>query len=184
MEVGSNAAAGVPFGSAFGGAPVEQTFRKRAKKRRPFFKLSHHCRKDSGGALAFRTDSKTYSEQFNMTHPIYISTVLLEPNRWTAEKEPSFLVSDWLPRFAEAGFDGVELWQNHALQADAREQAALGNAPLPIPIFNSYAALGPDGHTTRAQTTEWVQRLDCRGVKFNVGKDPDRLEQELGTAVE
>ena len=45
---------------------------------------------------------------------IYIGTILLEVNRWTAGKEPSYLVSEWVERFAEAGFDGMELWQFHA----------------------------------------------------------------------
>lgn len=119
-----------------------------------------------------------------MTHPVYIGTILLEPNRWTGEKKPSFRVSDWLERFSEAGFDGVELWQNHALGADDAERSALAESPSPISVFNSYASLGPEGRDTRAKTTEWVKQLGCRAIKFNVGKDSERLEPELKTVVE
>jgi len=119
-----------------------------------------------------------------MSHSIHIGTVLLEPNRWTAEKEPSFCVSDWLERFAEAGFDGVELWQNHALKADERERRALADATLPIPVFNSYASFSEEGRELRAATVDWVKQLGCRALKFNVGKDPDLVKQELNTARE
>ncbi|MFW5894254.1 MAG: sugar phosphate isomerase/epimerase family protein [Verrucomicrobiota bacterium] len=119
-----------------------------------------------------------------MIHPIHIGTVLLEPNRWTAEKQPSFRVSDWLDRFAVAGFDGVELWQNHALKADERERRALAEAALPIPIFNSYASLGEEGRKLRATTVEWVKQIGCRALKFNVGKDPALVKEELNTARE
>jgi hypothetical protein len=39
-------------------------------------------------------------------HPVYLGTVLLEKNRWTPDKRPSFAVSDWAARIAAAGFDG------------------------------------------------------------------------------
>lgn len=45
---------------------------------------------------------------------VLIGTILLEPNRWKPGKLPSFRVSQWLDRFADAGFAGVELWENHA----------------------------------------------------------------------
>jgi hypothetical protein len=28
-------------------------------------------------------------------HPIYLGSILLEPNRWAAGKQPSYRVSDW-----------------------------------------------------------------------------------------
>ena len=54
--MGSNAAAGVPFGSALGGVPVEQTFRERAKKRRLFLNFRTTAARTVEAQLSFRTD--------------------------------------------------------------------------------------------------------------------------------
>ena len=52
--------------------------------------------------------------------PIYLSTLLLEKNRWNG-KGPTLLVSDWMDYIAEAGFVGVEIWFNH-LQLSSRSE--------------------------------------------------------------
>ena len=44
---------------------------------------------------------------------VYIGTILLEANRHRPGKVPTYLVSQWSQRFVQAGFDGVELWENH-----------------------------------------------------------------------
>ena len=59
-----------------------------------------------------------------MKTEIYIGTILLERNRWTRDKKPTCLVSEWIPRFKEAGFDGMELWENHAALASSTELKA------------------------------------------------------------
>jgi len=109
---------------------------------------------------------------------IYIGTVALEKNRWNyeAKKAPTYLVRDWLGRFAEAGFDGVELWENHAAMADEAELARLTSAPLPITIFNSYASFGDDGAADRRRAAELAKRLGAAGVKFNLPNDPAALD--------
>ena len=56
------------------------------------------------------------------TTAIFLSSVLLEKNRWDS-RIPSLKISDWLRSIADAGFDGVELWENHLLLADAAEHA-------------------------------------------------------------
>ncbi|MFW6146419.1 MAG: sugar phosphate isomerase/epimerase family protein [Planctomycetota bacterium] len=103
---------------------------------------------------------------------IYIGTILLEKNRWTKEKEPTYRVSDWADRFAEAGFDGMELWQWHATKVDDDERRALTAPPCPVAIFNSYAAFDASGAMDRNYAALLTRRFGAKGVKFNVGKDP------------
>ena len=52
------------------------------------------------------------------------ATVCMEKNRWST-RMPSFKVSEWIPRFKADGFDAVELWESHFLEADNDEQEAL-----------------------------------------------------------
>ncbi len=105
---------------------------------------------------------------------IYIGTILLEKNRWTKDKTPTYRVSDWADRFAEAGFDGMELWQWHATKVDDAERRALTASPCPVAIFNSYAAFDESGATAREQAALLTRRFGAAGVKFNVGTDPDK----------
>ena len=112
---------------------------------------------------------------------IYFGTVLLEANRWAAVRAPTYRVSEWMARMAAAGFDGLELWENHAVQADAAERAALQDAPLPVAIFNSYAPLDAGGESARQEVAERVRALKAGAIKFNVGPAMETLESELGT---
>lgn len=111
-----------------------------------------------------------------MQTEIYIATVLLERNRWTKEKQPTFRVSEWAQRFAAAGFDGIELWENHIALAPPEELAALKAAPLSVRIFNSYATFGPEDDPRREQAAAFSRELGVRAVKFNVGSDPELFE--------
>lgn len=113
---------------------------------------------------------------------IHFGTVLLEANRWAAQRTPTYRVSDWLARIAAAGFDGVELWENHARLADEHELAALRNSPLPFAVFNSYATLDEAGAEARRQAAALVRELRAPAVKFNFGNDPERLADELRNA--
>jgi sugar phosphate isomerase/epimerase len=42
-----------------------------------------------------------------------LGTIALEPNRWTALKEPRMDLIELLPAIRRAGFDQLEIWQNH-----------------------------------------------------------------------
>lgn len=107
---------------------------------------------------------------------LYIGTVLLERNRWAAERKPSYAVSDWQERFREDGFDGMELWENHALLADEREQAALEAAGC-VAIVNSYIGFedGDEAEWKREAAAALVKRQRAPAVKFNLGADPAQL---------
>lgn len=111
-----------------------------------------------------------------MSPSIYLGSICLEPNRWSPSKRPSYSVGDWLERIAAAGFDGIELWENHFLLADAAEQATLA-AATPLAIYNSYAL--PDNAAAMEASARGVELLGARAVKFNVGKDTARLDEEL-----
>lgn len=110
---------------------------------------------------------------------VYIATVLLERNRWTAGKEPSFRVSEWVERFAEAGFDGVELWENHAALCSPEELAALESSSFPVAIFSSYAGLDDAGAPGRERAGELAGRLRAGRIKFNFGPDPSEADTYL-----
>jgi len=115
---------------------------------------------------------------------IYLGSVLLEFNRWAKERLPTFRVSEWADRSAAAGFDGIELWENHYARTDPAERAALQTAQLPVTIFNSYVTLRADGETARQRVAAFVCALRAPAVKFNVGADPETLASELRTARE
>ena len=105
---------------------------------------------------------------------VYFGTVLLEPNRWTPEKLPTFKVSEWAESIRAAGFAGLELWENHAALADEQEQAALERMSLPVVVFNSYCTFDDAGLAARRRAAGFVRRFGARGVKFNFGNDPSR----------
>ena len=105
----------------------------------------------------------------------YIGTVCLERNRW-GSRQPSFRVSDWLPRFRADGFDGIELWENHFLAADEAEQARLVEAAAPVAIYNSYAGFTDDGAELREKAAA-AARLRAGAVKYNLGADAARRDE-------
>jgi sugar phosphate isomerase/epimerase len=105
---------------------------------------------------------------------IYIGSVLLEKNRWTEKKVPTFRVSEWVDRFAADGFDGVELWANHA--AIASEVERLTSAACPISIFSSYVDFTDAAETERKDTAKNIKSLNCPRIKYNVGAVPIHWE--------
>jgi len=108
-----------------------------------------------------------------MKDEIYIGTILLERNRWSPGKVPTYQVSEWLDRFARDGFNGVELWENHAALCSDNEFVRLEHAPLPIIVFNSYAGMGDERLPEREQVAQLANRLGARAIKFNVGNVPE-----------
>jgi hypothetical protein len=104
--------------------------------------------------------------------PIYLGTILLENNRWNpADRRPTFKVSDWTQRFADDGFDGLELWENHGLLADEDERERLRTGPCPVKVFNSYDVGDPETAGSRKQIAELAVSLGAEGMKYNTGRD-------------
>lgn len=106
-----------------------------------------------------------------MKNQIYIGTILLEPNRWSPGRLPSYAVSEWTERFAQDGFDGMELWENHAAKCSATELARLEQAKLPVVVFNSYAGMDDASGGAREVSAGLANRLQAKAVKFNLGND-------------
>jgi len=110
---------------------------------------------------------------------ILLGTVAIEPNRWGLVRDggdPLIRASDWLTPAANAGFDGIELWEKHATAVDETEVAAILGGPVPITVFNSYASWEDDGDVARDDAVRWVARTGAAGVKFNVGSDPGAVD--------
>jgi sugar phosphate isomerase/epimerase len=106
--------------------------------------------------------------------PILLGTVALEPNRWGAlspDRKPTLTTEDWLSGAREAGFDGIELWEHHAMLASEAEVEALRTSSVPIEIWNSYVSFDDPEDAARDAVAGWVERLGCAAVKFNVGND-------------
>ena len=107
-----------------------------------------------------------------MTDEIYISTVLLEKNRWSS-KEPSLLVSDWLDKIEIAGFNGMELWENHLLKADKAELQRVQNSPVSVNVLNTYCGFEDEKSEQRKLSAELAHQVNAKAVKFNFGNNAD-----------
>jgi len=110
------------------------------------------------------------------TGRVYMGTVSLERNRW-GSREPSFRVSDWLPRFVADGFDGVELWENHFLAADEGEQVRLVDAAPLVAVYNSYVGFADEDAEARKRAAGAVAQLRAPAVKYNLGGDESKLDE-------
>lgn len=117
-----------------------------------------------------------------MSTPIYLGTILLEPQRWSGDKMPSYAVSAWQERIAAAGFDGIELWENHYLKADASERELLRDKAAPIALFNSYAGLEDEHAAQREVAARSAAELGAGAIKFNAGNDTARFNEYLANA--
>ena len=108
---------------------------------------------------------------------IFLGTVLLERNRWGKEdRSPTFQVSDWTRRIADDGFDGLELWENHVLLADAEERERLRAGPVPVALLNSYAGCEDEDLADRQRSAEMANYLGAEGMKYNFGKSSESLD--------
>jgi sugar phosphate isomerase/epimerase len=109
---------------------------------------------------------------------VLLGTVAVEPNRW-GMLDPSgratVTLSDWLPAIADAGFDGIELWDRHVVDAPPDEVRAVLGGALPVTIFNSYVGFDDPEPAARDVVAGWVARAGSTGVKFNVGNDPTQV---------
>lgn len=111
--------------------------------------------------------------------PVYLGTILLERNRHRNNRVPTYRVSEWLVPIAEAGFDGIELWENHALLADDAEASGISSGPLPVSVFNTYAGFHDDQQPQRQKAIELIRRLKAPAVKFNFSNDISRRDEQL-----
>lgn len=116
--------------------------------------------------------------------PIYISSVLLERNRLSSEKTPSYRVSEWSQRFADAEFDGIELWENHLLLADSVERESVLGGPLPVTVLNTYCTFDDAGAKGRNASASLARFLNVTAVKFNFGNELSKAQTYIDTLAE
>ncbi len=103
-------------------------------------------------------------------------TVAIEPNRWAGPTSAPIAVSPWLDRLADAGFDGIELWERHLVAATPAEAAAVLEHQLPVAVLNSYVSLDDPDDGARRTVADSVRRAGAEAVKFNVGNDPGAVD--------
>ena len=110
--------------------------------------------------------------------PTYLATVCLERNRW-GSRRPSLRASEWIGRAVREGFDGVELWENHYLAADAQERADLLELRAQVAVFNTYAGMSDDPADAeqRRRAAEALLQLSVPAVKYNLGRDPAKHDE-------
>ncbi len=109
---------------------------------------------------------------------ILLGTVAIEPNRWGTldpSRAPRTQLADWLPAIAGAGFDGLEVWEEHLTAAEDGGDALLSGM-LPISVLNTYESLDDPDPIGRRTVADWVRRSGASAVKFNVGNDAGSAE--------
>jgi len=111
-----------------------------------------------------------------MNPTVYLASVCLEKNRW-GSRQPSFAVSDWVDRFMADGFDGVELWEYHFDRADDNERVKLMQDCDEVVLYNTYTGFTSNAEhaENRTRAIDAVEKLTARGIKYNVGRDPEDI---------
>lgn len=102
------------------------------------------------------------------TH-IYLGSVLLEPRRWSRERQPSIALPDWTPRMRSAGFDGWDLWEFHDVPPPVED----------VRVYNSYLLPEEASPDEISGLAERVNRSGAGMLKFNVGKEADAPERAI-----
>jgi len=110
---------------------------------------------------------------------IMLGTVAIEPLRWVRpipeDRQPIDLAA-WMDCIADAGFDGIEVWERHLLGVPMAERDQIVNHAPPIAVWNSYVSLDDDDPTQRAAIGTAAIAAGATGIKFNVGKDPAQID--------
>ena len=115
---------------------------------------------------------------------VLLGTVAIESTRWDrsmparddrASARP-ILLADWMDAIASAGFDGIELWERHLLDAERADRDRVVAHALPIRVWNSYVSLDDDDDASRIAIAAEVARVGATGIKFNVGNDVAQLD--------
>ncbi|HAO99469.1 MAG TPA: hypothetical protein DCQ83_05440 [Fibrobacteres bacterium] len=125
---------------------------------------------------------------YNST-PLYLSSFLLEKNRWNG-KGPSMLVSEWIEPMVEAGFKGLEIWAPHLLLASRSEWEAIREkaSDTDIPVVFLYALLPTDNsdksNRFRDTMLEAMNYFDCQGLKFTFTENAASIGDKFSFAGE
>lgn len=111
---------------------------------------------------------------------LLLNTIALDPNRWTAEKQPYFELEALLAPVAAAGFRALEVWQYHLSTLDEAGVETLGDRArslgVTFPVVGMYPMLDLDGEAQareRKAIHTLVQRAEgigARAVKMFAGR--------------
>ena len=110
---------------------------------------------------------------------IYLATVGIERLRWAKPKRSSIDLHSYIPRIAEAGFDGIELWEFHAtgLAEDEleRARAVARDAGCPLTILSTYVTTVPTDENVehRRRLNHTARLLGAEAYKYNI-RGPSR----------
>ena len=103
---------------------------------------------------------------------LLFNTIMLEVNRWAADKTPTRPLADLLPAVAAAGFDRLELWQYHVSSLDRAGfealRQALGANGMQCPAFGAYPVLhlqGTEAEAAEAELDNLVERAEALGAR-------------------
>ncbi len=110
---------------------------------------------------------------------VLLGSILLEPNRWTSDKQPTLRLSEWSDCIAAAGFDGIELWENHAVTLGPAEVMRLAVGQLRCPVFNCYLDFAHYEADRWEAVAAAIGRLRSSGVKWNFGANPSNVAVEM-----
>jgi sugar phosphate isomerase/epimerase len=93
-----------------------------------------------------------------------LGTIALEPNRWTAFKEPRMDLIELLPAIRRAGFNQLEIWQNHvslrSLAAIRALRAKGDEVGMTFPYIGVYPIFTAGGLEAREQERIQADILD------------------------
>ncbi len=107
---------------------------------------------------------------------IFLGTVAIEPNRWgmvDAERRSTIDLAEHLDQIADAGFDGIEVWEDHLVEATDERRDGIINHRLDVAIYNTYVSFDDRDSTHREAVAANIVASGAKAVKYNVGNEPD-----------
>ena len=91
---------------------------------------------------------------------VLLNSIAPEPNRWTKEKVPYFRLHDLLDEVAGAGFDAIEVWQNHVATLDEIEVCRLAREARQLGVTFPVIGMYPLFHLTGAERAGELARFE------------------------
>ena len=116
---------------------------------------------------------------------LLLNTIMLEVNRWTADKALTQPLAELLPAIRAAGFDALEIWQYYISRLDDDEfadlKSRLDDHALQTVAVGAYPPLHLDGGAGEVAAAE-LERIVARAatlgattLKIFPGASPVRL---------
>lgn len=127
--------------------------------------------------------------------PVFVSSFLLEPNRWNG-KGPLLNVAEWIEPIAESGFNGFELWMKHLTLASRSDweaiktESAAHQAEIPMLYAQLPIDASEKGRVQREALLDACQFFRPKVLRFHLGEPLTvdgylgKLAQRLEKAVE